>query len=115
MQTDFQFSCDPPLARVRICGELDPSTTAHLADVLESLATRGCTRVEVDVEEVSYVDESNLRVLRSEQLRLRARGGDLEMVGDSDYHRVVARRAGCAELFPSSFPDHAVPREGVGS
>ncbi|GAA2089154.1 STAS domain-containing protein [Aeromicrobium tamlense] len=115
MQTDFQFSCDPPLAQVRIFGELDPSTTAHLADVLECLATRGCTRVEVDVEEVTYVDESNLRVLRDEQLRLRARGGDLEVVGDSDYHRVVARRAGCADLFPSSLAEDAEPWEGVGS
>lgn len=115
MQTDFQFSCDPPLAQVRIFGELDPSSTAHLADVLESLATRGCTRVEVDVEEVTYVDESNLRVLRAEQLRLRARGGDLEMIGASDYHRVVARHAGCVELFPSSATEDAEPWEGVGS
>ncbi|MFO6454453.1 MULTISPECIES: STAS domain-containing protein [unclassified Aeromicrobium] len=115
MQTDFQFSCDPPKAQMRIVGELDPSTTAHLADVLESLATRGCTRVEVNVEEVSYVDKSNLRVLRAEQLRLRSDDGDLVVVGGSDYHRVVARHAGCTELFPSAAAEDAASREGVGS
>lgn len=116
MQTDFQLSCEPPLAQVRIVGELDPSATERLVDVLGAMAVGGCTYVQVDLEEVSYVDDINLHALREEQQRLRAAGGDLVVAGASDYHRVVARRAGLARLLLGpDVPVQVAAAEGAGS
>ena len=102
MQTDFEFTCHPPLGRLRIVGELDESSVDHLADVLESLALRGCTRVEVDVEEVSYIDPRCLHVLHEMHRRLRIRGEGVAMVGTNDYHRLVTQHAGYAALLPGA-------------
>ncbi|MFS0884833.1 STAS domain-containing protein [Aeromicrobium sp. 179-A 4D2 NHS] len=100
MQTDFEFTCQPPLGRLRIVGDLDANTVDHLTDVLECLALRGCTRVEVDVEEVTYIDTRTLHVLHEVHRRLVIRGGGLSLVSTGSYHELVARHAGYGALLP---------------
>jgi len=105
VQTEFEFTCHPPLGRLRVVGDLDVSTLDHLADVLEVMALRGCTRVEVDVEEVPYIDTRSLHVLHEVHRRLRLHGGGVEMVGAGTYHRIVAQHAGYADILPGDPPE----------
>jgi len=124
VQTDFEFTCEPPLGRVRIIGDLDATTLDHLADVLECLALRGCLRVEVDVEEVTYLDTRALHVLHEVHRRLLVRDGGISLVSTTSYHDLVARHAGYAALLsqPTDEPVHGAvvttsvspaPREDV--
>ena len=107
MRTSFQFSCDPPLARVRITGELDLAANDRLLDVLRCLAFRRCTHVELDLDGVSVVDAHTLRLLAEEQQRLVDTGGGLRVVAASGCFRLVSRLAGYDNLQPA---DEQPPR-----
>jgi anti-anti-sigma factor len=93
MRTDFQYTCAPPRARLRVVGELDASTNDRLCDVLDCLHFRRCNQVEVDLAAVTFIDASSLRVLHTEQRRLLVDGGSLEVVAASKCHQLVARLA----------------------
>jgi len=101
MRTSFQFSCDPPLARLRITGELDLGAHDRLLDVLGCLAFRRCTCVELDLDGVNVVDAHTLRLLDEEQRRLAEAGGSLEVVAASSCYRLVSRLAGYDNLQPA--------------
>jgi anti-anti-sigma regulatory factor len=108
MRTSFQFSCDPPLARLRITGELDLDASDRLLDVLGCLAFRGCTQVELDLDGVDVVDAHTLHLLDQEQRRLTvAGGGSLRVVAGSGCYRLVSRLAGYDNLQPA---DEQPPR-----
>jgi anti-anti-sigma factor len=93
MRADFQFTCDPPMARLRIAGELDISTGGQLADVFACLDFRKCRKVELDLDAVTFVDAYSLAQLRREQLRLRENQGDLYVVAASPWYTLVSRLA----------------------
>ena len=93
MRTNFQFSCDPPLARLRVTGELDFTTRDQLLDVFASLSCRRCNRVELDLDGITFIDLSALEVLDQEQRRLTESGGTLQVVAASSRMR---RRCGAA-------------------
>lgn len=101
MRARFQFTCDPPVAQLQISGELDLSTGGELADVLLSVGALTCTHVELDAEDVAFVDAYSLAMLRREQRRLRAAGGDLEVVAAAPCFVLVARLAEYATLLPT--------------
>ena len=107
MRTTFQFSCDPPLARLRITGELDLVSNDRLLDVLGCLAFRGCTHVELDLDGVNVVDAHTLRLLAEEQQRLADADGSLRVVAASGCFRLVSRLAGYDNLQPT---DEQPPR-----
>lgn len=98
---DFQFTCDPPVARLRVSGELDLSTREQLADVLVCLALAGCRHVEIDLGAITFLDAGNVRVLAEEQRRLAACGGLLEVVAASEAALLVCSLAGYPGLAPS--------------
>src|SRR4051794_28782418 len=98
----FHFTCDRPLARLRISGELDLATREQLGDVLVCLALAGCRRVEIDLGAVTYIDAGTLRVLADEQRRLAASGGTLEVVVASAAHVLVCGLAGYPGLAPEA-------------
>ena len=104
MQADFRFTCAPPLARLSVTGELDLSTRDRLVDILACLRHRGCTRVEVDLSAITFIDASSLAVLHAEQLRLLLAGGSLEVVAASPTHQLVCRVARYDGLLPSGPP-----------
>jgi anti-anti-sigma factor len=83
MRAQFQFACDPPVAIVRIAGDFDLHAADEFEDVLESLKSIGCRRVELDVGALTFVEPSVLDLLRHEQVRLRTSGGDLRVVAAS--------------------------------
>jgi anti-anti-sigma factor len=90
MRPDFQYSCDPPLARLRIIGELDIATGDDLLDVFAYLSFRRCTIVEVDLSAIDFIDAFTLGLFRREQQRLRALGGDLLVVAASLWYALVS-------------------------
>jgi anti-anti-sigma factor len=93
MRADFQYTCDPPIARLRIAGELDISTGDQLADVFDCLDFRRCPQVELDLDAVTFIDAYSLAQLRREQLRLRSAHGDLYVVAASPWYTLVSRLA----------------------
>lgn len=97
----FQFTCDPPVARLRLSGELDLSTLEQLRDVLVCLALAGCRHVEIEMGMVTFIDAGNLRVLADEQRRLAASGGVLEVVAASPAALLVCSLAGYPGLAPA--------------
>ena len=100
MRTDFSLACDPPLARLRLGGELDLASLDDLRDLLCRVRLRGCDRVQVDADGVTFVDAATLRVLDQEQRGLRAEGGSLEVVAASSAYLVVSGLAGYEDLEP---------------
>jgi anti-anti-sigma factor len=100
----FQFTCDPPRARLRLSGELDLSTREQLGDVLVCLTLAGCRRVEIDLAAVTFIDAGTLRVLSDEQRRLAGCGGALEVVVASDAALQLCSLAGYPGLAPSGSP-----------
>jgi anti-anti-sigma factor len=94
------MSCAPPLGRVRITGELDLSTGEQLQDVLDRSTAHGCTLLELDLVEVSFVDAHSLGILDRHQRWLTRIGGQLEVVAASRSYVLVADLAGYDNLRP---------------
>jgi len=82
-QAVIHYECEPPLARVSITGELDLSTDAQLQDAFTFLDGAGCTRLQLDLAAVTFIDAHALGLLHVEQHRLRASGGSLDVVAAS--------------------------------
>lgn len=104
--SDLTCSFRPPRARLRMVGDFDLSTRDHLADVLGCLRVRGCTTVEVDAQEVAFVDASTLRALHVEAARLREEGGALVVVAASQVFARIVAIAGYADLL--THPERAL-------
>lgn len=85
MRTEFLSTCDPPLGRVCVVGGLDLSTRDRLREVLEGLRRDGCSRVEVDLAEVTFVDACSLAVLHAQKRHVTDTGGTFEVVAASAY------------------------------
>ena len=105
----------PPRALVRLGGEFDLASRDHLSDVLACLRLRGCTTVEVDAQEVTFVDASCLRVLHTEAVRLRGAGGALRMVAASALVVRIVEAAGYLDLLPGGGPTVPSPRSETPS
>jgi anti-anti-sigma factor len=95
-------------------GEFDLSTRDHLADVLECLRLRGCTAVEVDARDVSFVDASTLRVLHEEAVRLRRVDGTLVVVAGSETFARIVGLARYADLVPATAARRTAPSPAIG-
>jgi anti-anti-sigma regulatory factor len=93
MRPVFQYTCDPPTARLRIAGELDIADADDLTDIFGYLDFRGCERVEVDLGAITFVDAYILGLLRHEQERLRTLGGDLLPVAASPWYTSMCHLA----------------------
>jgi len=94
VRTVFDVELRPPLARLRITGELDLASHERLVETTAWLRRHGCSEVELDLAGVAFIDASTLRVLHREQMRLMLTGGRLRVVAASAYHQVVSRLAG---------------------
>ncbi len=106
MWTDFQLSCDPPVMRLRIAGEIDLGSNDQLRDLFLCFFLWGCSRVELDLSDISFIDTSCLQVFDKEQRRLAEFGGRLEVVAASPLHLRVSHLAGYRDLQPT---DHKTP------
>lgn len=82
-------SSDGP--RLVLRGELDVANVRQTQVRLDEMAGRGARVVEVDVQEVTFLDLTTLRVLLQTDQTLRARGGRLRLVNASGRVRRLLR------------------------
>lgn len=67
----------------RVVGEIDAATCSHLEAAFRSLPDTSNGPVEVDLEGVSFMDSSGLRILIDFSNRLRAQGGGMVVCNPS--------------------------------
>ena len=71
----------PPVAVLRVTGELDLSTQAVLADaVADVLRVGGVEHLELDLSGLRFMDLRGLEAVLAAERRMEARGGDLELL-----------------------------------
>lgn len=102
MRTRFHTTFDSLGACVRIEGDLDLTTTPALHDELTAVRATGSTRVELDLDEITFVDAHSLRLLDQEQRRLRDLGGELRVASASASFALISAVAGYADLLPET-------------
>lgn len=108
VRSAVDHTVDPPRARVRLTGEFDLAMREHLDHVLTVLRFRGCTTIQVDAQDVSFVDASCLRVLHTQAHLLREAGGVLRLVAASAVFIRTVEAAGYRALVPGG-PDPGEP------
>jgi anti-sigma B factor antagonist len=80
LNVETAFSAPSQSVGITVMGELDIAAVSSLADTLSALANDHA-RIRADVRELAFCDASGLDLLISTDLRLRARGGGLTLVG----------------------------------
>jgi anti-sigma B factor antagonist len=89
---DFEVDVERPSAAssiVAVRGEADLHSAPELRDRLASVIDEGARHVLVDLSETSFIDSMALGVLLGSTKRLRANGGQLELiVGQPDIRRI---------------------------
>ena len=78
---------------IRMRGDLDLSTAADLANVIERDCP-GAARLTIDLSELSFLDCAGLRVLLYARARAESNGGDLLLIRGRDSVQRVFRLAG---------------------
>jgi anti-anti-sigma factor len=96
-----QVDCEPPRARLRIDGELDLAANVQLRHALARVAFFGCHQVDVDLDAVTFVEASSLRLLDQERARLARIGGRLEVVAASADFLLACDVVGYPDLKPA--------------
>ena len=66
-------------ATVRLAGELDLSVSDELRDLLDGLITSGHSRIELDLDEIDFVDSRAIGVLIGAQKRAERAGGRIRV------------------------------------
>jgi anti-anti-sigma factor len=89
VHTELDFTCDPPVARLRLAGEFDLSTDDQVKDLFDSVAACGCHDLELDLSAVSFMDLGTLYLLDAHRRRVTARGGSFVVVAESSCYRRV--------------------------
>jgi anti-sigma B factor antagonist len=80
---DFEILVDRPsagTALVAVRGDADLHSAAELRDRLAAVIDGGANRVLVDLSQTTFVDSMALGVLLGSTKRLRANGGQLELI-----------------------------------
>jgi ABC-type transporter Mla MlaB component len=98
MTATFRISDVPPDAWLRIEGELDVVSRAPLAWRLIDLDQSSCTRLYLDVGDVTHVDSTSMRLIDDARKRFVARGGTFEVTAASLIFTMVAGMRGYRAL-----------------
>ena len=89
----------PPVALIRVTGELDAGTVAKLERAVASAeAVPGVTRIEIDSTGLRFVDLRGLAALLKLDQRLRAAGGRLDVLYPSSQLRRLLALTECTHL-----------------
>src|SRR4051812_6941869 len=72
MDLDVRVSCTYPLATLRVTGEVDLSNADDLVRLVDQAIAAGCTLVEVDLSEVTFIDCHAIGTLLEAKHRLDA-------------------------------------------
>jgi anti-sigma B factor antagonist len=79
------------VVRLAIQGELDAVTVADLRTEIEKLLMRQLGRVEVDLSQLRMIDSSGVGALVSLYKQVRARGGEVVVIGLRDQPLAIFR------------------------
>jgi len=84
---------------IRVCGELDTSTSGQLEASLAELLAQGVRLILLEFTEMDYVSSVGLRVLLVTLKKLRADGGRMILTGLNPEVQEVFDMAGFSSLF----------------
>jgi anti-sigma B factor antagonist len=84
---------------LRLDGEVDADTVHLVEDAMSPALDRRCTRLVVDLADVSFMDSSGLRVLVVARNALDDRGAEMVIAGDNDQLRRLFEISGLASVF----------------
>ncbi|MFI7490098.1 STAS domain-containing protein [Micromonospora echinaurantiaca] len=93
-----QISAADHAVEVRVTGEVDIATVGALRSALWSAPARSVLRV--DLSGVRVLSAAGVRALVAAHLRIRARGGELVLVGPDPTVRRVLRATGLHRVIP---------------
>jgi anti-anti-sigma factor len=101
---------------LQLKGRFDANWTAHVGDAIESAIRAGQHRVDLDLDQVSYLSSAGLGLLVRYSRQLQHARGELRVVRTTDAVLSVLQLSGVAERLvaaPQLLPDH-LPAAGTG-
>jgi anti-sigma B factor antagonist len=76
---------DPDIARIHLGGELDLSTSRQLeTDLLSLISSGGCTKIVLDLSELTFLDSTGLRALWTTRQRAQDAGARMVLAAPSE-------------------------------
>jgi anti-anti-sigma factor len=87
-------------ARLIVVGEIDLRTCNEIVDAAERLAADGCTELNIDLREVSFMDSSGLRALIAIHKQCAEAGRQLTIVPATEPVMTVFRLTGADTRLP---------------
>jgi anti-sigma B factor antagonist len=82
-----------------VSGEVDVATVPRMREQLHSLVAQGDNRIVVDLDAVDFLDSTGLGVLVGALKRVRASGGDLQLICTQPRIRKVFEVTGLTKVF----------------
>ena len=91
MPIDFARTDNGDVSDLRIAGTLDASTAPELRPVIDKLVEERRTRVVVDLAGLNLIDSAGVAVLVALYKRVRAAGGQVQVINVRDQPRAIFR------------------------
>lgn len=110
---DLATTCSGHDTVVKISGDLVFSTTPRLREELVSLATRGMSRITLDLVDVAFIDSTGLGVLVSALKRCRVMGGDVVLRSPNATIRKILDVTGLTTVFAITRDNTSVTDAGL--
>jgi anti-sigma B factor antagonist len=87
----FSRADDGDVTVLRIAGSLDALSTPDLRTVIESLVAEKRPTIRVDLSDLRLIDSSGVGAIVALYKRMRAQGGDVQVVGLKDQPLAIFR------------------------
>ena len=99
LRVECEVSGEGGSVHLRLDGEVDASTVHLVEDAMSPALDPRCTRLVVDLADVSFMDSSGLRVLVVARNALDDRGAEMVIAGDNDQLRRLFDISGLTSVF----------------
>lgn len=99
MDLDIKTEQHDDRCSLTLDGEVDVATSPSLKSALVSVAEQGCSRIVVDMRNVTFIDSSGLGVLVGALRRARENGGSVHVVCTRESTLKVFRITGLDKVF----------------
>jgi anti-anti-sigma factor len=99
LRVECEVSGDGMSVCLRLDGEVDLDTAGQVEDALSPALDPRCTRLVVDLADVSFMDSSGLRVLVVARNALDDRGAEMVIAGENDQLRRLFEISGLTRVF----------------
>ena len=99
LRVDCQVSDDGRSVCLRLDGEIDLGTARRVEEAFTPALDPRCTRLVVDLSDVSFMDSSGLRVLVMARNALDGRGGEMVIAHINDPLRRLFDMSGLTSAF----------------